>query len=55
VVFARQELEKIINALTNKAPDNEYDALKKRVIASDSSLTDEEKQRYRELLKQKKQ
>lgn len=55
VVFARQELEKIINALTNKAPDDEYDRLKKRVIASDPSLTDEEKQRYRELLKQKKQ
>jgi DNA primase len=55
VVFARQELEKIINALTNKAPDDEYDRLKERVIASDPSLTDEEKQRDRELLKQKKQ
>ncbi|MBU2864825.1 DNA primase [Reinekea marina] len=55
LIFARQELEKIISALTNKAPDNEYDSLKKRVIASDPSLTDEEKQRYRELLKQKKQ
>lgn len=52
--FARQELEKIIIALTHKAPDTEYETLKKRVMALDPSLTDAEKQRYRELLKQKK-
>ncbi|MEJ2043580.1 MAG: DNA primase [Reinekea sp.] len=54
-VFAGLELEKIINALTHKAPDTEYETLKKRVLALDSSLTDAEKQRYRELLKQRKQ
>ncbi|EAR09514.1 DNA primase [Reinekea blandensis] len=53
--FARQELEKILRALTQKAPDDEYNALKQRVMALDPSLTDAEKQRYRELLKQKKQ
>lgn len=53
--FARQELEKIIRALTHKAPDTEYESLKQRVMALDPSLTDAEKQRYRELLKQKKQ
>ncbi len=54
-VFAQQELEKIINALTHRAPDTEYEELKKRVLALDPSLTDVEKQRYRELLKQRKQ
>jgi DNA primase len=54
-VFAKLELEKIINALTHKAPDTEYETLKKRVLALDPSLTDVEKQRYRELLKQRKQ
>lgn len=55
LLFARLELEKIIRALTVRAPDNEYETLKKRVLALDPSLTDDEKQRYRELLKQKKQ
>jgi DNA primase len=54
-LFAKQELEKIIFALTQRAPDDEYELLKKRVLALDPSLKDEEKQRYRELLKQKKQ
>lgn len=53
--FAKQELEKIVNALTHRAPDDEYESLKKRVLALDPSLTDVEKQRYRELLKQRKQ
>jgi len=53
--FAQLELEKIIKALTHRAPDDEYDSLKKRVLALDPSLTDEEKQRYRELLKKRKQ
>lgn len=53
--FGRTELEKIISALTQRAPDDEYESLKKRVLALDPSLTDVEKQRYRELLKQRKQ
>ncbi|ATX76025.1 MULTISPECIES: DNA primase [Reinekea] len=53
--FGRQELEKIINGLTQRAPDDEYETLKKRALALDPSLTDAEKQRYRELLKQRKQ
>lgn len=53
--FGRLELEKIIRALTQRAPDDEYDSLKKRVLALDPSLTDAEKQRYRELLKKRKQ
>ena len=50
-----QELEKIINALTHRAPDDEYESLKKRLNERDPSLRDEDKQRYRELLKQRKQ
>jgi len=53
--FGRQELEKIINGLTQRAPDDEYEILKKRALALDPSLTDAEKQRYRELLKKRKQ
>ena len=53
--FGRQELEKIINGLTQRSPDDEYETLKKRALALDPSLTDAEKQRYRELLKQRKQ
>ena len=53
--FGRQELEKIIKGLTQRAPDDEYETLKKRALALDPSLTDAEKQRYRELLKQRKQ
>jgi len=53
--FGRQELEKIINGLTLRAPDDEYEVLKKRALALDPSLTDAEKQRYRELLKKRKQ
>ncbi|WP_320821589.1 DNA primase [Reinekea sp.] len=53
--FGRQELEKIITGLTLRAPDDEYEILKKRALALDPSLTDAEKQRYRELLKKTKQ
>ncbi len=53
--FARRELEKIITALTHRAPDDEYESLKKRLNERDPSLTDTDKQRYRELLKQRKQ
>lgn len=52
--FAEQELEKIISALTHRSPDVEYTALKQRVLALDPSLTDADKQRYRELLQQRK-
>ncbi|TCS43059.1 DNA primase [Reinekea marinisedimentorum] len=52
--FAKQELEKIINALTHRAPDDEYEQLKQRVLTLDPTLTDSDKQRYRDLLKQKK-
>lgn len=52
--FAKEELEKILIALTQKAPDDEYDALKKRVLSLDPTLTSEDKHRYRTLLKQKK-
>jgi DNA primase len=51
--FARLELEKIIIALTQRAPDDEYETLKQRINARDPSLTDEEKQRYRKLLNQR--
>jgi DNA primase len=51
--FARQELEKIIIALTHRAPDDEYESLKQRINARDPSLTDDEKQRYRKLLNQR--
>lgn len=53
--FAQLELEKIIKALTQRGPDDEYETLKKRVLALDPNLSDIDKQRYRELLKQRKQ
>lgn len=52
--FAKQELEKIIRALTHRAPDDEYERLKQRVLKLDPTLTDSDKQRYRDLLKQRK-
>ena len=45
--FGRQELEKIINGLTQRSPDDEYETLKKRALALDPSLTDAEKQLYK--------
>jgi DNA primase len=52
--FAKQELEKIIYALTLRAPDDEYEQLKQRVLTLDPTLTDSDKQRYRDLLQQRK-
>ena len=52
--FAKLELEKLISGLIHKAPDQEYEKLAERVRTLDPSLTDTEKQRYRELLAQKK-
>lgn len=52
--FARQELEKIILALKQRAPDEEYLALKARVTAMDPSLSEADNQRYLALLRERK-
>lgn len=53
--LARSELEKLIGALTKRAPDAEYESLKQRIIIDrDPSVTKEEKQRFLELQKQRK-
>lgn len=53
---ARQELEKLVTALTKRAPDAEYEALKQRIIIDrDPTVTTEEKQRFLSLQRKKKQ
>ncbi|GGX45440.1 DNA primase [Saccharospirillum salsuginis] len=55
VTLARTELEKLIGALTKRAPDAEYESLKQRIIFDrDPSVTKEEKQRFLELQKKRK-
>lgn len=53
---ARLELEKLVTALTKRAPDAEYEALKQRIIIDrDPTVTTEEKQRFLSLQRKKKQ
>ncbi|MHA7880870.1 MAG: DNA primase [Saccharospirillum sp.] len=53
---ARVELEKLVTALTKRAPDAEYEALKQRIIIDrDPTVTTEEKQRFLSLQRKKKQ
>ncbi len=55
MTLARRELEKLVVALTKRAPDAEYESLKQRIIIDrDPSVTKEEKQRFLELQKKRK-
>jgi DNA primase len=55
VTLARAELEKLVTALTKRAPDAEYEKLKRRIIIErDPSVTTEDKQRFLELQKKRK-
>lgn len=55
ITLARTELEKLVSALTKRAPDAEYEILKRRIIIErDPSITKEDKQRFLELQKKRK-
>ncbi|BCE01508.1 DNA primase [Marinicellulosiphila megalodicopiae] len=48
------ELENILSALIDGLPNEAFDQLKRRVLARDPSLSEEEKQQYKQMLLQKK-
>ncbi|MCJ8313341.1 MAG: DNA primase [Saccharospirillaceae bacterium] len=48
------ELENILSALIDGLPDEAFEQLKRRVLARDPSLSEEEKQQYHQMLLQKK-
>lgn len=55
MTLARAELEKLVTALTKRAPDAEYESLKRRIIIErDPSITPEDKRRFLELQKKRK-
>jgi DNA primase len=55
MTLARAELEKLVTALTKRAPDAEYETLKRRIIIErDPSITTEDKRRFLELQKKRK-
>ncbi|MEX2321151.1 MAG: hypothetical protein WD668_07340, partial [Saccharospirillum sp.] len=55
MTLARAELEKLVTALTKRAPDAEYESLKRRIIIErDPSISPEDKRRFLELQKKRK-